>query len=168
MIEQEKVEMYLMGIEEINTLYEKYFNNRFANEIIFESGDDYAAYIKERVVEIPYIVSEKGSKEFLQSVDRQGGNVNTLNLEIWSVLHEVGHLETRQDIIVSTLLRKICNKVNSRKLKNLIYFNIPEEKKATKWAVKYAKTHKYSLMKLQEELTRQYKELAEKVLTNEE
>ena len=70
---------------------------------------------------------------------------------IMSLLHEVGHHKTLGNInnyskmIDITKYKKLFN-INSRKeLDLLIYYNVPDEYEASKWAIQFANEHVLSL-----------------------
>lgn len=171
MLDLEKVfEIYYEEVDNINKKYQDYFNKNIKskkNDIEFEIGLSYGCYPKEMIVEIPLLVDEKNSLEFLESVEKVGGNIEDISMEMWSVLHEIGHLQTRQDIFISPLLRKIC-KILKQPLLNKVYFNIPEEKKATKWAVNYVNNNKNDLLLFQENIMQDYYNLFKKIGLQEE
>ena len=123
---------------------------------------DYAYYPNTREIEIPYLISEDGAKKFLMSVATANvGNINIYNIDIamWSLLHEIGHDQSKQNDIISIIGRKIykiVTKLNLCKLSNKIYFNLPEEKNATEWATDYVNLHYKEIKQLEKKLQNAY------------
>jgi hypothetical protein len=91
-----------------------------------------------------------------------------------SILHEIGHHYTLEDIYTSDFVCDFCHKEKERieaalqnttkrkEIKRLEweYFSLPDELAATAWAVNYARTHKKKLdkiwLKVQAAITRFY------------
>lgn len=80
------------------------------------------------------------------------------NIFMFSILHEIGHHETIEEIYESDFLYDFCmkekerihkkmQKASAKKSKKLEweYFNLPDEIAATAWAVDYIRHHKKKL-----------------------
>lgn len=70
-----------------------------------------------------------------------------------SVLHEVGHhkignINKYSEMVDITKYKKLLNITKKEELDLLIYYNIPEEYEASKWAVSFINSHKHSLIVL--------------------
>ena len=68
-----------------------------------------------------------------------------------SMLHEIGHHKVGDiikpyDMIDITRYKKYFDIKNKDELDLIIYYNIPDEYEASKWAVKFANEHFYSLL----------------------
>lgn len=138
------------------------------DEIIGENGatafigESFGCYPKTKEIEIPMLMAESGADSFLVSVNITNiGNVNTNNFDIltWSLLHEIGHLESKQGDLFSKIGRKISNLLMKIGFKNLcyrIYYNLPEEKNATEWATDYVNLNYKKVKQLENNILNAY------------
>lgn len=141
--------------------YQDFVNNIIDGVDVF-AGSDFSCYPKSREIEIPYLISDKEANAFLVSVSSANvGNINTNDFQIfiWSILHEIGHLSTKQGDLVSAIGRRISKllcKLNLITLANKLYFNLPEERKATEWATDYVNLHYQEIKQLEKKLQNAY------------
>ena len=162
MKELEKLEK---GMVDIIAIYQN-FVNQIDDTIEIKQGEDYTANLEDWDIEIPLIVSENQTDKFMLSIkDMSYSNdlVNSIDASVWSFLHEIGHLMTKQGDLKSKIMRFISRKVKSP-LSDKIYYNIPEELNATEWAVNYVNLNWYEVKAFEQELLQAYKTLYNKVL----
>lgn len=116
-------------------------------------------------IEVPRAVAQSGIDGFIPSVERQlplhaKHLATTIPDFMWTLLHEVGHIKC-EHTKGSSLMRIIadtCGVLGLEKLGNLIYYNLKEEKQATKWAVDFVLSSKIgTVAKYSDELCKAYK-----------
>lgn len=66
--------------------------------------------------------------------------------QIWTALHEVGHIKTECDGDEDALMRKFCEWANDegalpQKTINRLWYEMPDEWAATEWAIDFVKKH---------------------------
>lgn len=124
-------------VKKINTNYRVHFEDKefevdVDNQIIYIGRQDYDMYAQ--------FYYNWYSKEFPTCKDA--------NWWLISLLHEIGHIETkdlntsreREEMLETlTLLEEMG--ISEEDI-NIIYFQIPNEYKATKWAIEYYKANK--------------------------
>lgn len=139
--------------EKIIRAYQKFIDYVTENsDITAFAGNDFACYLNTREIEIPMLLTERGVNQFMVSLAVANvGNIDVYDFDIlvWSLLHEIGHLSTKQGDIISKIGRKLSRILEDKGLTKLsakIYYNLPEEKNATEWATDYVNTH-YKEMK---------------------
>lgn len=92
-----------------------------------------------------------GEDEFLNhlALEHKCSFVNEFPLELWTILHELGHHYTEDDVLNPELdyfARVAINNAdpssyeNNQEVANA-YFNLESEWRATEWAIRYAKKH---------------------------
>ena len=98
-------------------------------------------------VEQNFLGFKTQTKLFLKDVETRFPNVHA-DIFLWSLLHEIGHSETLDDLDdeVEEHCIEIKQKLNehpdwSIEICNAIYFNCPDERAATDWAGEYLETH---------------------------
>ena len=121
-------------------------------------GDDYAYYFGKEIVTFRLDVSEcdKAFSDFLL----ERFDYEDTNIFIISLLHEVGHHKTDDDINENIyqfcqqekarIEEEISHTLSPNRWKELQYqyFNLPDEIMATQWAVNYAKKHPKKVRKM--------------------
>lgn len=105
-------------------------------------GTDFCYYPLRRHIEYALFIKEDADKYFLESVERLNPNV-TMDIFLWSLLHEIGHHETDnlitdddENIIADTKRLIEAKRIDCRE-----YYNCKDERYATLWAVTYANHH---------------------------
>ena len=160
-----ELEILKNGMVDIIAIYQN-FVNKIDDTIEIKQGEDYTASLEDWDIEIPLIVSESNTDKFMLSVrDMSYSNdlVNSIDASVWSFLHEVGHLQTRQGDLKSKVMRFLSHRLKSP-LQDKIYYNIPEELNATEWAVNYVNLNWYEVKAFEQELLKAYETLYNKVL----
>ena len=151
----------------------KNFANNIDNEIEIEKGNDWQCDTEEKIIYIPLIESQEECEKFINNFKKQWQQKNKkIKLffapQIISFLHEIGHTQTKQGDIISKALRKIsnflCKHKATKKLSYKIYYNIPEEKRATQWAIEFIMNNYNNIVLFNSELENKYFEMYEKIL----
>lgn len=132
------------------TLQKWLYKNGFPYEI--ELGTEFVAYLKGDVIEYALVVDKEQAELFYENAIKWGLKYNVDDFII-SLLHEVGHLETKSKLTKKQIKKdlktrkKIERKEEITKKDNLKYYHLPSERKATKWAIKYINTHPKKIKK---------------------
>ena len=129
----------LKGINEINNIL-----NDFLEEFdcTADVAEDFEYLYAESLIHYSFVISEKGEKEFIESVNRHNPIVNC-DTFLWSLLHELGHHETIDDLSDNEYADSQIMKdfVEFGIVPTDIYYYCPDEVAATAWAVQYANSH---------------------------
>lgn len=150
----------LKGIVKIDKIINKFLE---PFECTARLSTDFGYYHTENLITYALVETEKGRASFMQSVERLKPTV-TADVFLWSLLHEIGHHETMDYMTdkEEKLSNKIKEEVAQTKRPYADYYNAPDEKLATTWAVEYAETHTEELLtfwnKLQKAIMDFYKE----------
>jgi len=96
------------------------------NEYNCRMGLDFCACLDENVIEWTIIYAEKSGKAFYEDFIKRFPKADGFGLFTLSILHEVGHLETEDEMIENT--------IDVDTLTNEQYFKLHNEKIATNWA----------------------------------
>lgn len=126
----------------INEVLNTYFSAHDFN-VSAEMGTDFCYWYEEEIVDYTLVVSERMDNLFLDFARRNGLKVDC-GIFILSLFHEVGH-----SLTLEFFKDRDRNKDNLPPEK---YFNLPEEKAATLWAIDYINNHVEELKKLSEDL----------------
>lgn len=88
------------------------------------------------------LVPENGAKEFMDSIN-QHNPIITMDIFLWSLLHEIFHVMTYDDLTDEELdyCAHIKDLINKGEVDPEEYYKLPIEYLATEQAVKYANTH---------------------------
>lgn len=133
--------MALKGITEINNIINKFLE---PFELTAELGTDFDYCFLEDKIHYALVIDEVSSNLFLKNAERRFPDVHA-DVFLWSLLHEVGHSETLDDLEDGVeewclVAKKTINGL-SRKLSqeacNQVYFDLPDEEAATNWAGEY-------------------------------
>lgn len=133
--------------------------NEFLEQFELEArpGTDFGFFYSENVVEYSFLVPEESNKNFMDSVYTWDPEVD-MDIFLWSILHEVGHNETWDDVTdkewkQSEKIKKSLEQDKDGKYEKEDYYtHCMDEVRATEWAVEYANTHIEELMNLWKEL----------------
>ena len=124
-------------------------------------AEDYGYYITDDTIEYRITEGHIEDKWFNQFI-KERFNYKVKNTFIFSILHEIGHLNTLAEIRECDILYDFCenekdrirqemneaeNIKQSKKLE-WQYFNLPDEIAATAWAVDYAKENEEELAEI--------------------
>lgn len=138
---------------------------RYINkEIKVKKDSEWLSYVEDKQIGIPRAESVEGEQEFRKSIIKALPSDKKDVIDIipdfaWSFLHEVGHIEKGRRIndTITRGLANACGRIGLSRLANLIYFNLKEEKQATKWATDYVINNEEVVIKFSNELIKAYK-----------
>lgn len=106
-------------------------------------GADSMADMEKLSIYFSIVVIEREDRLFMEDVYRRDGNLPMLSNLLWSILHEIGHLETRDEMEDDTKARETISDLaltEPDKASNL-YHELYNEVIATDWAVDFAITN---------------------------
>ena len=129
----------LKGIIEINNIINDFLKQFDCTATI---GADFEYIYAENLIHYAFIVSDKSEIQFMNSVNRCNPKV-TCDIFLWSILHELGHHKTiddltDNDVYISNWIKYM---IDEKCIDENEYYNCPDEKAATEWAVSYANSH---------------------------
>ena len=130
-------------VTEINKILRSYLEP-FGYEI--RHGSDFCCNLDKEVVYWSLYTPANADKYFLEYAHSLGLKYEC-GVFILSLFHEIGHLETYDDldeidIAYSEDEKKLLSKKETHnKADNMHYFGLPEEKIATKWAIEFINTN---------------------------
>lgn len=134
----------LKGINKINDIINEFLE---PFELTAELGTDFDYSFLEDKIHYALVVGDTSSNLFLKDAEARFPDVHA-DVFLWSLLHEIGHSETLDDLDdgVEELCMEIKRELNehqdwSTEIRYTIYFNCPDEKAATDWAGEYLTTH---------------------------
>lgn len=120
------------------------FVHKIDSSIQIDFDDDFCADVVNKII---YIESKEHLREdeLMQNFVQDNFNIS-MNPFLMGILHEVGHIMTyneQKDDERSILYTLLTINYDEKKYEEYskMYFSIPAEYEATKWAVKYYKTH---------------------------
>jgi hypothetical protein len=133
--------MALKGINEINDIINEFLE---PFELTAELGTDFDYCYFEDKIHYALAVGDVSSKLFLENAAARFPDIQA-DVFLWSLLHEVGHSETLDDL--EDGVEELCMETKeeldahvedwSIESRYQIYFNCPDEKAATDWAGNY-------------------------------
>ena len=140
-------------MEQLETLLQKVFNDML---LMLEFDEDFSYDTVNEVVLIPRNPYAELHSEFvepfLDSVRRLGGSTDTYCTYYWSLMHEVGHFYTIDDIEDDdSALRELCCALGVESME--MYSNLPAERAATGWAVQWTQDNPEQAQKINEFVT---------------
>lgn len=153
----------LRGLEKIDELV-----NNFCEKFgcTAEFGAEFCYYHSDETVCYSLAVVEESDKTWKEYV-KDTFNFRITNIFMFSLLHEIGHhftmdkfspiYQRKEDAVVRKIeknLSKSDDEVLDKKLR-LQYFDLPMEKVATKWAVKYYRTHRQAINRFYRKLEKE-------------
>lgn len=140
---------------------------------VIKGTTDWCSYPELCQVEVPQLVTEQGEQAFLDSVARQlpadkQELVDIIPDFMWSFLHEIGHIQCKHNVdnYVIRGFVNIISKLGWEKMANKIYFNLKEEKQATKWAVDFVMLEPQAVEDFTKKILKRYEKYYKKVLTD--
>ena len=135
--------MRLKGLENIENIL-----NNFLKEFDCEAeiSSDFAYWSAKNLITVALTVSESNDRDFQEFCRKLEPSLQC-DTFLLSFFHELGHHETidewEDDEYLDMMIQK--EKINkmkvSQKEKNFIYFNTPDEKRATEWGLTYIMNH---------------------------
>ena len=159
-------------MENILNIYTN-FAKSIDDEIEIEFDNDWQCDIETKTIYIPLIESEEESERFINNFKKEwckDRNIVKLSFSpvTMSFLHEIGHTQTEQGDIISKILRKIsnflCKHKITKELSYKIYYNIPEEKRATQWAIEFIAWNYFKTIEFNANIENAYFEYYDKII----
>ena len=131
--------MTLLGINEVTEIINQFLE---PFECTAELSTDFEYFYLDNVIGYTFFNIQQDSKDFSASVERLHPNLNC-DIFLWSLLHELGHCETMDDLTDEEYAESklIKDQIGKSEMDKLAYYDCPDEKYATEWAVEYANTH---------------------------
>lgn len=144
------IEEKIVGLKEIVDIvndFTKQFNCKA------EIDSDFWIDISNNRIHFALFLSERDNMEFMDSVYRCRPNV-TMDIFMWSLLHEIFHAETYDDLTDEEIeySRDMKDLISMGEIPRCEYYDLPIERLATEGAVKYANTHFKELKSFWEKL----------------
>ena len=142
----------MKGLSKITKLLND-FVKTIDEELSIEEDSDFAYYPLSNKITYSLVVSEKNNADFMRSVEFFNPRVKC-DIFLWSILHEIGHHETIDELSDTDLADSELIKffVSNGCVSEELYYECPDERAATGWAVQYAESHAAILAKFWEEL----------------
>ena len=134
----------LKGINEINNIINEFL---VPFGLTAELGTDFDYCVLEDKIHYTLVVGDICSKLFIENVEARFPDVHA-DVFLWSLLHEIGHSETLDDL--NDGVEELCMEIKRELYRHqnwsiedlhAIYFNCPDEKAATDWAGEYMMNH---------------------------
>lgn len=159
-------------MENILSIYTN-FAKSIDDEIEVEFDNDWQCDTETKTIYIPLIESEEESERFINNFKKEWcKDRNIIKLFFspvtMSFLHEIGHTQTKQGDIISKILRKIsnflCKHKTTKELSYKIYYNIPEEKRATQWAIEFIAWNYFKTIEFNKDIENAYFEYYDKII----
>lgn len=149
----------LKGVENLNSKMTALLNNGLGTDIDYIIGADFCFWSDSDSVQFsPFMMNDCDNywRQFLKN--RFKLNIEMRDMWIFSVLHEVGHYHTLDDVSdfnekYSRVVKWVIEKpfVSSTRLASMIYFALPDEIVATAWAVRFYKKHRLLCQRISEQ-----------------
>ena len=146
--------MKLKGIENIENILNKFLESF---ECTAELGSDFSYWYSDSLINFALVVSKSNDIDFRDFCKELQPQLHC-DIFLLSFMHELGHHETvdeweDEEYLDMKIQKEKINKMKvSQKEKNFMYFNIPDEKRATEWGLKYIMAHQTEIMQLWNEI----------------
>lgn len=101
-------------------------------------GLDFCCYPEDNEIVYSLFVTEKCSNTFMDRVRNKYPDIDADEF-LWSLLHEVGHLVTYDDVFDWDMITRIKDLPN---LSDEVYYELTDEYLATEWAANYMREHR--------------------------
>ena len=151
----------IKGLKRVNRIINGFLEQFAATAYL---DDSFSCYMDEREITYPLLIEDPSDEYFIPFCKELAPDIE-VDPFIISILHEVGHLYTRFNFSSSTWAESMLKKekIQDTIFKNednddvyeemvIQYFNLPEEKAATEWALNYIRTHELEIEILWAEL----------------
>lgn len=142
----------MKGLSKITKLLND-FVRTIDEELFVEEDSDFAYYPLSNRITYSLVVSEKDNVDFMRSIEFFNPRVKC-DIFLWSILHEIGHHETIDELSDADLRDSELVKFLAAggAIPEERYYECPDERAATGWAVQYAESHIAILAEFWEEL----------------
>ena len=126
----------IKGVAQLDKILDKFLEEF---ECTAELGPDFCCYTASNRIVYSLVVPERNSQTFMARVNRLYPDIHADEF-LWSFLHEVGHIETIDDLDDDELYFSETQKKNEN-ITNEVYYELPDEFAATEWAANYMRAH---------------------------
>lgn len=146
--------MKLQGVENIENILNKFLE---PFECTAKLGSDFSYWYSESLICFALAVAESNDIDFRDFCKELQPELHC-DIFLLSFIHELGHHETLdewndEEYLDMKIQKEQINKMKvSQKEKNFMYFNIPDERRATEWGLQYIMEHQTEIMLLWNEL----------------
>lgn len=146
--------MKLQGVENIENILNKFLE---PFECMAELGSDFSYWYSESLICFALAVAESNDIDFRDFCKKLQPELHC-DIFLLSFMHELGHHETLdewddEEYLDMKIQKERINKMKvSQKEKNFMYFNIPDERRATEWGLQYMMEHQTEMTLLWNEL----------------
>lgn len=146
--------MKLQGVENIENILNKFLE---PFECTAELGSDFSYWYSESLICFALAVTESNDIDFRDFCKELQPELHC-DIFLLSFMHELGHHETLdewedEEYLDMKIQKERINKMKvSQKEKNFMYFNIPDERRATEWGLQYIIEHQTEMTLLWNEL----------------
>ena len=129
----------LVGVEKLEKIV-NFIASFVDEEYTAFLGADSMADVEKLSIYFSIVVIEREDKLFMEDVYSREGNLPILSNLLWSILHEIGHLETRDEMEDDTAERQAISDLSytSPDEASHKYHQLYNEVIATDWAVMFA------------------------------
>lgn len=127
----------IQGVAQLDRVLDKFLEEF---ECTAELGPDFCCYMTSNRIVYSLVVAEKNSQTFMARVKRLYPDI-TADEFLWSFLHEVGHIETCDDLTEDEWIYSTRIKDDTENITDEIYYELPDEFAATEWAARYMRAH---------------------------
>lgn len=143
--------MELKGIEKVNQVVEDFVSQFGCGAIM---GDEFGYIYGRSIIEWSPLIGREVDDFFYSFVTKEFPEVS-MNLFVWSLLHEVGHHETidmwseEEQAGFDSIKEELDKRYQGEDSREACfeYFNLPDEYEATRWAAEYIQSHEVELIK---------------------
>lgn len=137
----------IVGIDKLTNTLDKFLEEFECTSIV---DTDFYCLTTSNVIAVSLVVSEKHSSSFMSRVNRLYPDIHADEF-LWSFLHEVGHIETIDDLDDDELYFSETQKKNEN-ITNEVYYELPDEFAATEWAANYMRENTEKVAKFWSEV----------------
>lgn len=142
--------MKLQGVDRIENILNEFLE---PFECTAELGSDFSYWYSESLICFALAVAESNDIDFREFCKELQPELHC-DIFLLSFMHELGHHETLdewedEEYLDMKIQKEQINKMKvSQKEKNFMYFNIPDEKRATEWGLQYIMEHQAEMTQL--------------------
>lgn len=146
--------MKLQGAESIENILNKFLE---PFECTAELSSDFSYWYSESLICVALAVTEANDRDFQEFCKELQPELHC-DTFLLSFMHELGHHETLdewddEEYLDMKIQKEKINKMKvNQKEKNFMYFNIPDERRATEWGLQYIMENQTEMMSLWAEL----------------
>ena len=140
----------LKGVDKLNKDITNVLNNGLHTDLEYILGTDFCYYTESEQIQFAVLMMSKSDTYWRKFIEQRFGlSLNERDMWIFSILHEIGHNRTLDNVddynynkarFIKWLIEKPF--IGGTKFANMVYFGLADEIIATAWAVHFFKKHK--------------------------